>query len=1292
MGRHAGLEDPQHLGRLGRREFLQADDAGPPHERLCAPRRVLRQERPDQPPAAVQRLREHQRSVRLRTQRKFQVFEGENHVAVPVRLGQDGRQQGLAVRVKQRPGEEAAQVNRDKAAGRDANAKLRGRRMQEVRLADAGRADQDRHADLAPRREARDDFFDFLGPADRRLRLAFGRKGREVRCEARQERRLRVLGGARPGHRRLVTTADYGCGAPIWKYAADAPEYSDYANRPSASTDSCLVTRRTYDAAGRLKAVFDPKGIETRTYYDDIGRKTYVVENYTDFDAEKEEDSGGADKSQDRVTRFTYDGLGNVRTQTALDPDADGDTKDSQTTTYDYTDAHSASLQTKVTYPDSTAGSDVVSVTYHLDGLPGTRTNQAGLVLTYRYDGLRRKTGERVTDWYTSPADRYVEALATAYDSLGRVEKLTAHTGDYGTVRCQIQYSYDFMSRLAREYQHHTGEVDTQTTPYVEYHYDSVRLIDVRYPNNSYILLRYGDAGGVPDKLSQLVALWDSHGGSYNPVAEFAYCGVSRLVTETHSNSGNLVQTLSYAGPTAGQYPHLDRFGRITWQTWKDANDVVIDQYFYGYDTAGNRLWRAVRPDPYALMDLDEAYQYDGLHRLTKAQRGSLTQGPGPIAPCYGDTDVDGDVDDDDADIVDANYGKTGMAWADGDFDGNGKVDDDDVGGLGGIYGSLPDRSVVRTWQWTLDSVGNWAGYYEDAGAGGEGQWDLQQSRTHNKANEIDTDNSHSNGPDEDAIDEGESQAKWVGPKYDAAGNLIQGPKPASETARLHFVYDAWNRLVQVREDSGGKAGDPIATYRHDAAGRRIRKLLGANPAEPTLALDYYHNNTGQVVEVRKDGAANPLEQYLWSPRYVHAPVVRWRDENTDGDLLDQGDTVLYYCTDANFNVTLLMGSGIERYMYDPYGKVEVLDGGWTPREGNASAYSNELLFTGHRLDTESGLYYTLHRHYHPTLGRWLQRDPQGYVDGMGLYEYCGGGPLDAYDPLGLLELPTYTETYPSREKGKAGTITYEYQWFTGRVVGRTLFIPDPNPNEMGGVPVSRTSGGVDCAAAIYQKQSDVQTLGRSAGYVRSGMEGVLSLHPLENILEAGAGTDINNNPTGIGDRALNIAGLLPVGAVLGTAGKITVKGARALNLAGDAARGAARAADVAGDAARTGRRAGRVAREAAAADSLRTVTQAAGTGPQYFIENGVRRSVASREAGLTEIPATVYREGQAPVTTTLRLDQLHSPKPEVLLDARLQRIKPPIVTPIEVQPLGLPGQVQTVPLGRVRIVPPERQ
>jgi len=195
----------------------------------------------------------------------------------------------------------------------------------------------------------------------------------------------------------------------------------------------------------------------------------------------------------------------------------------------------------------------------------------------------------------------------------------------------------------------------------------------------------------------------------------------------------------------------------------------------------------------------------------------------------------------------------------------------------------------------------------------------------------------------------------------------------------------------------------PVAGWHaHDAAGRRIRKLLGTNPAEPALALDYYHNNAGQIIEVHKDeDDDHPLEQYVWSPRYVHAPVLRWRDENTDGENLE----TLYYCNDANMNVTALVdtsGAVVERYLYDPYGKVTVCEDDWTPREGNASAYSNEILFTGHRLDPESGLYITLHRHYHPTLGRWMQRDPKGYVDGMSLYEYCHSEPTCARDPQGL--------------------------------------------------------------------------------------------------------------------------------------------------------------------------------------------------------------------------------------------------------------------------------------------------
>lgn len=42
------------------------------------------------------------------------------------------------------------------------------------------------------------------------------------------------------------------------------------------------------------------------------------------------------------------------------------------------------------------------------------------------------------------------------------------------------------------------------------------------------------------------------------------------------------------------------------------------------------------------------------------------------------------------------------------------------------------------------------------------------------------------------------------------------------------------------------------------------------------------------------------------------------------------------------------------------------------------------------------------HAHYSPELGRWLERDPAGYVDGMNLYDCVSGRPLTASDSSGL--------------------------------------------------------------------------------------------------------------------------------------------------------------------------------------------------------------------------------------------------------------------------------------------------
>ena len=97
---------------------------------------------------------------------------------------------------------------------------------------------------------------------------------------------------------------------------------------------------------------------------------------------------------------------------------------------------------------------------------------------------------------------------------------------------------------------------------------------------------------------------------------------------------------------------------------------------------------------------------------------------------------------------------------------------------------------------------------------------------------------------------------------------------------------------------------------------------------------------------------------------------------------------------------------------------------------------------------------------------------------------------------------------------------------------------------------------------------------------------------------------------------------------------------------------------------------------------------------PAFYIQQGVRRCVAAREAGLPDIPATIFEPGKPPVTTRIPLDQLHSPKLSILRDYRYIRdteyptqvlkTDPP---PIEVEPLGLAGQTRTIPLAQVALL-----
>ena len=73
---------------------------------------------------------------------------------------------------------------------------------------------------------------------------------------------------------------------------------------------------------------------------------------------------------------------------------------------------------------------------------------------------------------------------------------------------------------------------------------------------------------------------------------------------------------------------------------------------------------------------------------------------------------------------------------------------------------------------------------------------------------------------------------------------------------------------------------------------------------------------------------------------------------------------------------------------------------------------------TGH-FDAYTSMMGVLYRNYHPALGRWISRDPEGFADGMNRYEYVLSPPTGGVDPDGTARLRTIASGGPRRLEGR---------------------------------------------------------------------------------------------------------------------------------------------------------------------------------------------------------------------------------------------------------------------------------
>ncbi len=73
----------------------------------------------------------------------------------------------------------------------------------------------------------------------------------------------------------------------------------------------------------------------------------------------------------------------------------------------------------------------------------------------------------------------------------------------------------------------------------------------------------------------------------------------------------------------------------------------------------------------------------------------------------------------------------------------------------------------------------------------------------------------------------------------------------------------------------------------------------------------------------------------------------------------------------------------------------------WGAAQSITGSATLNARFPGQWFQVEAGLHYNWHRHYDPSLGRYTQPDPLGFVDGPSVYGYVRGAPQVYVDPDG---------------------------------------------------------------------------------------------------------------------------------------------------------------------------------------------------------------------------------------------------------------------------------------------------
>lgn len=745
------------------------------------------------------------------------------------------------------------------------------------------------------------------------------------------------------------------------------------------------VINYSYDSFGRLSSESDPMGNTTSYIYDNLGHITKEINglgNATTLTYDKVGNIVRIADARGNITAYTYDALSHITSISDAIGGMYSYEYDGRGNIISFVDP--LGIKQQFTYNDrnkveSYTNGEGEKINYDYDNkgnlIAEMRPN--GNVISYEYDELDRLT--EISDNI---------GLINLYTYDGNGNQLSVSDGENRT----IYYTYDALNRR-------TIEVlpSGSTTKY-------------NYDNNNNLLTITDAKGSVTSYTYSSMNQQITQVDALNAKTQFEYDGNGNLTRVTDAK-GNITTysydaigqntAITFANGLSLQYTY-DELGRIV--VYRDRAGRVFK---YGYNALGELITKTY-PD-----GSTDKYTYDGIGRMLSAiNKDAIISFSYDRAGRILSENLNGKIT---AYGYDVSSGKLSLTYPSGmkmveqlnarnlitsilqngvevvtlDYNAAGqKISQGFANGISTSYNynengwlsSITANHRVMSLEMEYDIIGNVterrdmlnAGHTESYGydvisqltsfkrgttVNKTYQFDLLGNRVKVIDNGIATNYITNNVNAYSSITGGSSFT----PHYDDNGNLLNDDKHT-------FAYDFNNNLIYIDENTG--------TYKYDALGRRISE---------NNTLFYYVGD--QMVEEVTD---NIITSYLYG-------------NNIDQALkMHKNGNDYYYHTDHLSSIRAISdvkGNVIERVEYDIYGTPFFSDS--INNNITSSTIGNNILFTGREFDEQSQSYYFRARQLHTVEGRFLQKDPLIYIDGLNDYLYVNNNVLNYIDITG---------------------------------------------------------------------------------------------------------------------------------------------------------------------------------------------------------------------------------------------------------------------------------------------------